>query len=68
MEKKFDLLSKEQMNHICGGAWFSCSVDGQWVAFVKAATKEAAEKSLYGSYGSSVTCVATDTLIDKPKL
>lgn len=56
------------MNHICGGDWFSCSVDGQWVAFVEAPTKADAEKSLQGHYGSAVTCVATDIIINRPTL
>lgn len=68
MGKKLNLLSKEQMNHICGGDWFSCSVDGQWVAFVEAPTKADAEKSLQGHYGSAVTCVATDIIINRPTL
>lgn len=68
MGKKLNLLSKEQMNHICGGDWFRCSVDGQLVAFVEAPSKADAEKSLQGHYGSAVTCVATDIIINRPTL
>lgn len=49
-------LSKEQMNNICGGKQFDCTVGGELVAFVHAESQAAAEEYISGIYGEKASC------------
>ncbi len=49
-------LSKEQMNNLCGGKQFDCSVGGELVAFVHAKSKAEAEAYISNIYGEKASC------------
>lgn len=49
-------LSKEQMNNLCGGKQFDCTVGGELVAFVHANSKAEAEAYISDIYGEKASC------------
>ena len=49
-------LSKTQMNSLCGGAQWDCTVGGELVAFVKADSQKDAEDYISKIYGEAAKC------------